>query len=272
MNLIDFKELLLVVVIFVPLERLLALRPEQKILRPGWLVDLTHLFASGVLIKLGLGFALAAIILGAERLVPPEWRAAVAAQPHWLQFAELFVLADLGFYLAHRAFHAVPFLWRIHSVHHSIERMDWLAAHRVHPIDQILTKSASFLPVFALGFALEPILAFALLYQWQSLLIHANTRIGFGPLNWVLASPHFHHWHHANAPEARDKNFAGQLPLLDLCFGTLHMPKAAPPRYGIDDAMPDSYLGQLAYPFVRKSGAAAEAASEPQRERAPVAT
>jgi sterol desaturase/sphingolipid hydroxylase (fatty acid hydroxylase superfamily) len=147
-------------------------------------------------------------------------------------------------------------------VHHSIEAMDWLAAHRVHPIDQILTKSASFLPVFALGFAMEPILIFALLYQWQSLLIHANTRIGFGPLRWIVASPHFHHWHHANDAAARDKNFAGQLSLLDLCFGTLHLPRRAPERYGIDEAMPRSYLGQLAYPFARQRGTAPEATRE----------
>lgn len=269
MNLIDFKELLLVVLIFVPLERLLALRPEQKILRPGWVVDLTHLLASGLLIKLGLSLTLAGMILGAERLVPAGWRAAVAAQPHWLQLVEILVLADLGFYLAHRAFHAVPFLWRIHAVHHSIEAMDWLAAHRVHPIDQVATKSASFLPVFALGFAMEPVIVFAVLYQWHSLLLHSNVRIGFGPLRWIVASPRFHHWHHANAPEARDRNFAGQLSLLDLCFGTLHMPRGrAPERYGIDEAMPRSYLGQLAHPFARTGGA--EAVSE--RERAPAAT
>lgn len=257
MDLIDFKHLLLIVLIFVPLERVFALRTEQKILRPAWVVDLTHLLASGLLIKLGLSLTLAAMILGAERLVPAGWRAAVAAQPHWLQFVEILVLADLGFYLAHRAFHAVPFLWRIHAVHHSIEAMDWLAAHRVHPIDQIATKSASLLPVFALGFALEPVLLFAVLYQWHSLLLHANTRIGFGPLNWIVASPHFHHWHHANAPEALDKNFAGQLSLLDLVFGTLHMPRGrAPERYGIDGAMPPTYLGQLAHPFVRPPGAA----------------
>jgi sterol desaturase/sphingolipid hydroxylase (fatty acid hydroxylase superfamily) len=267
LNLIDFKQLLLVVLIFVPLERLLALRTEQKILRPAWVIDLTHLLASGLLIKLGLGLTLAAIIAGAELMVPAAWRAAVAAQPHWLQLVEILVLADLGFYLAHRAFHAVPFLWRIHSVHHSIETMDWLAAHRVHPIDQIATKSASYLPVFALGFALEPILVFAVLYQWHSLLLHANTRIGFGPLRWVVASPHFHHWHHANAPEARDKNFAGQFSLLDLVFGTLHMPRGrAPERYGIDGAMPPTYLGQLAHPFTRADRA------EPAPAQAPAAT
>ena len=63
---------------------------------------------------------------------------AVQSQPLWLQVVEHFCMADLGFYLAHRAFHAVPWLWRFHAVHHSIEEMDWLAAHRVHAVDQIL--------------------------------------------------------------------------------------------------------------------------------------
>ena len=104
--------------------------------------------------------------------------------------------------------------------------------------------------VLALGFATAPLVAFAILYQWQSLLIHANVRLGFGPLRWIIASPQFHHWHHADAPEAFDKNFAGQLPILDLAFGTLHLPSGRmPERYGTDRPVPRSYLGQLVSPF-----------------------
>ena len=253
MNWIDIKDLLVVCLIFVPLERLLALRPGQKILRRGWLTDMGHVFATGLLVKFGLAFAVFAISLAAVHLVPAKFRTAVAAQPVWLQFTEIVFLADLGFYLAHRTFHAVPALWRIHAVHHSIEELDWLAAHRVHPIDQILTKTASFLPVVALGFSLDPFLLFALIYRWQALLIHSNVRIGFGPLRWIIASPQFHHWHHANCPEALDKNFAGQLPIWDFLFGTLHLPRGRmPQRYGTDDPVPLSYIAHLAYPFTKR--------------------
>jgi sterol desaturase/sphingolipid hydroxylase (fatty acid hydroxylase superfamily) len=252
---LDIREILLVFLIFVPLERVLALRPAQKIFRAGWQIDLTHVFATGLLVKIGLAATIVALMVLVEGLVPKAWRSAVAAQPVWLQFLEILLLADLGFYLAHRAFHAVPALWRIHAVHHSIEELDWLAAHRVHPIDQVLTKTASYLPILALGFSLEPIVAFAFFYRWQSLLIHSNLRIGFGPLRWVIASPQFHHWHHANCPEAIDKNFAGQLPIWDVLFGTLHMPRArVPQRYGTDEPVPRSYLRQLACPFVRRAG------------------
>lgn len=253
MKWIDLTDLLLVCLVFVPLERLFALHPEQKVFRRGWQTDLGHLFATGVLVQAGLVVAVVAISVVAEGLVPAKWRASVAAQPVWLQFLQILLLADLGFYLAHRAFHTVPLLWRMHAVHHSIEELDWLAAHRVHPIDQVLTKSASFVPVFALGFSAAPFLLFAILYRWQALFIHSNVRIGFGPLRWIIASPQFHHWHHANCPEAMNKNFAGQLPLWDLLFGTLHLPGSRmPQRYGTDDPVPGTYLAQLAYPFVRK--------------------
>lgn len=244
---------LIACLVFIPFERLLAFRPEQKIFRRGWLTDLTHVFVTGSLIKLGsiLLFALCAVSL--ERLAPSALRDAVAAQPFWLQFLGVLLIADLGFYWVHRAFHAFPLLWKFHSVHHSIEEMDFLAAHRVHPVDQILTRSATLLPVFALGFSKEAILAWTVMYHAQSLLLHSNVKIGFGPLRHIIALPVFHHWHHANHPAAVDRNFAGQLPFLDFLFGTLHLPPGkAPEKYGIDAPVPESYLGQLAHPFRRR--------------------
>lgn len=167
---------------------------------------------------------------------------------------EIFIIADTGFYLAHRAFHAFPVLWRFHSIHHGIKELDWLAAHRVHPVDQIATMTASLLPVFALGFSGPAIIVFAVVYQWQSLLIHSNTKIPFGPLRWIFASPQFHHWHHGNQPEAYNTNFAGQLPFIDLLFGTFYLPgNRTPEKYGIDEDLPAYYHQQFIYPFIKES-------------------
>jgi sterol desaturase/sphingolipid hydroxylase (fatty acid hydroxylase superfamily) len=250
LEILNPKAFLIAALVFIPLERLTALHGEQKVLRKAWQNDLVYALVNRIVIKLAL-IAVFAVALGALGLViPPAIREAVSGQPLWLQVIEVFIIADLGFYLAHRAFHAVPFLWRFHSVHHSIEEMDWLAAHRVHPLDQIATQTASLLPVFALGFSGPAILIFAFVYQWQSLLIHSNTRISFGPLKWVLASPQFHHWHHGNQPEAYNRNFAGQLPFLDLLFGTFYLPREGTPRkYGINERLPPYYHQQLLYPF-----------------------
>jgi sterol desaturase/sphingolipid hydroxylase (fatty acid hydroxylase superfamily) len=194
-------------------------------------------------------------------LMPRQVQAAVAGQPYWLQVVEAIILADLGFYTAHRLFHSIPWLWKFHAVHHSIEELDWLAAARVHPIDQIVTKGMSILPLFALGFAAVPIGIFAAIYFWHSILVHANVRLNFGPLRWLIASPEFHHWHHANQREAYNTNYAGQLSILDKLFGTMYMPEGqVPEKYGVNDPVPNTYLLHLIYPFKRRRPApAAEA-------------
>lgn len=251
MDPLGLKVILITCLVFVPLERLFALHKEQKVFRRGWANDLIFLLLNGFLIKLGLLAVIAASVYAAAWIVPASFQATVGGLPYWIQIPLVIVLSDLGFYWTHRMFHAVPWLWRFHSIHHSIEELDWLAAARVHPVDQILTKGVSLVPVVALGFSEWAIGVYALLYQWQSVLIHANVRVGFGPLRLLFASPEFHHWHHSSDREARDRNFAGQLSFLDALFGTLHMPRGQmPTAYGLERPMPQRYALQLLYPFV----------------------
>jgi sterol desaturase/sphingolipid hydroxylase (fatty acid hydroxylase superfamily) len=222
------------------------------VLRQHWPNDLVYLFFNNIPVSLGLFAAIAAILMIIRQYIPEEIGATVRSQPIWLQVIEVLFIADTGFYLAHRAFHAIPFLWRFHAVHHSIEEMDWLAGHRVHPVDQVLTKTASYLPVFALGFSDAAFAIFGVIYFWQSLLIHSNVRVNFGPLKWIVASPQFHHWHHANEPAAIDRNFAGQLPLIDALAGTLFLPDRMPTTYGTDDLVPALYHRQLIFPIAAR--------------------
>ena len=249
-GLINIQSMLLVALLFLPLERLLPRRREQRMLRRAWVTDSIYFLINRVPISIGLvAIVVLAMTLG-EHFVPAGFRTMVADQPLWLQVIELIVVADLLFYTLHRLFHSVPLLWRFHAVHHSIEDLDWLAAHRIHPVDQILTKGASLIPCFALGFTAEAILAFSLIYQWHTLLLHANVRVNIGPLRWLIASPEFHHWHHADYPEAWNRNFGAQLPLWDVLFGTANMSAGKfPSRYGIGETLPASYLSQLLYPF-----------------------
>ncbi len=233
------------------LERLLPLHPGQKSLRPGWKVDLLHVFLSGTLIRVGATLAVLAASVFAVSIVPEAVRDAVRAQPDWLEFLELLILSDLCFYAAHRLCHAVPFLWRFHAVHHSSEHLDWLATYRVHPVDQILNSTLIALPVVVLGFSPVPLLIYALAYRVHSLLLHSNVRLDIGPLGLLLTSTRFHHWHHADQVEAHDRNFAGQLSIIDRLFGTHHAPgeRSLPTRYGVGGAAPATYVGQLLEPF-----------------------
>lgn len=57
-----------------------------------------------------------------------------------------------------------------------------------------------------------------------SFFIHAKVRIRLGPLEWLISTPAFHHWHHTN-DQHRDRNFAAIFPVIDLIFGTSWLPK-----------------------------------------------
>jgi sterol desaturase/sphingolipid hydroxylase (fatty acid hydroxylase superfamily) len=241
--------LVVLAAVFIPLEKAFALRP-QRVFRRGWATDLVHFAVNNLLTTVGVVVAVVAAGTVLRAAVPASVRSGISHQPGWVQFAAAFLVAELGGYWGHRATHTVPVLWRFHKVHHSIQEMDWLAAARLHPIDQAFTRSCAVLPLYALGFTRATFGAFLVFTTFQALFIHANVRFTFGPLRWVVATPEFHHWHHANDAAAYNSNFAGEFPLMDLLFGTLHLPKGArPARYGIDDTVPDGYLRQLAWPF-----------------------
>ena len=88
-----------------------------------------------------------------------------------------------------------------------------------------MTRGLSFVPLYVLGFAQPPVFAYVLFVSFQAVLIHANVGWRFAPVRWLLATPQYHHWHHAVEPV--DVNFAVHLPLIDAVFGTLYLPRPA---------------------------------------------
>lgn len=248
----DFREILTLAMIFIPLERLMPQRPDQRVFRRQWLNDTLYLVFNGFVIKIGVVLIIGAVMATLNSRPPEAGAGFIGGLPLWLQVIGAIIVADIGFYAHHRLFHAVPFLWRFHAIHHSIEELDWLAAHRVHPIDQIVSSTFSILPVYLLGFSGEAMIIASFIYLFQSHLVHSNIAINFGPLRWFVASPHFHHWHHSNVPGTLDTNFSGQLLFMDWIFGTLRLPKGLPQIYGTAEPVPALYPLQLAWPLLRQ--------------------
>jgi sterol desaturase/sphingolipid hydroxylase (fatty acid hydroxylase superfamily) len=86
----------------------------------------------------------------------------------------------------------------------------------------------------------------------MAILVHANLDWDWGPLRAVLASPRFHRWHHTDEANARDKNFAGMLPLWDILFRTYYMPRdRLPQQFGTSSPVPAELIGQILFPFRR---------------------
>jgi len=240
--------LVVLAAIFVPLEKAFALHPRPA-RRPRWRTDIVHLAVNQLLTGVGVVVVAGAAIVSVRWAVPRGVQDAVGNQPGWLQLVEALLVADVAGYWAHRASHQVPFLWRFHKVHHSIEEMDWLAAGRLHPIDQTFTRACAAVPLYLLGFSRATFGGWLIVLTLSAIFIHANVRFRFGPLRWVITTPEYHHWHHTAEQAGLNRNFAGQLPLLDVLFGTAHLPDRWPDRYGLAEPTPDGYLAQLAWPF-----------------------
>jgi sterol desaturase/sphingolipid hydroxylase (fatty acid hydroxylase superfamily) len=118
----------------------------------------------------------------------------------------------------------------------------------------LFTRSTVLLPIYLLGFAENAINAYVVWVGIQGVLIHSNTSIPFGPLAYLFATPHFHHWHHAADSEAIDKNYAANLPVLDMIFGTYIGNRGRwPERYGVvGKPLPTGFLAQHLYPFIAR--------------------
>jgi lathosterol oxidase len=244
-------DLLLLAAVFVPLERAFARLPGQPVFRRGWRTDLAYFFASHLLVQLLALATVAPATLLFRWAAWPALQQAVASLPLALELPLAVLAADLASYAAHRAFHAVPWLWRFHAIHHSSEALDWLAGSRLHLVDVVVTRAVAFVPLFVLGFEPATLAAYLVWVATQATWIHANLRWRTGWLDGVIVTPRFHHWHHAAHAEAADTNFAVHFPWIDRLFGTHRLPADVwPARYGVlTDPPPPGFAAQLTWPL-----------------------
>ncbi len=185
--------------------------------------------------------------LAGEHIWPADW-------PFWLQVLVAIVVADLGITLAHVASHRGRWLWRLHSVHHSVERMYGFNGLMKHPLHQAIEGSAGLLPLLLIGMPqrVAAVLAFAIVIQL--LLQHSNVKMTLGPLRYVFAFAPVHRFHHLRYGRAGDVNFGLFFCVWDYLLSTayfVHDYRIGSHDLGIGSRpdYPQSYLAQLSEPF-----------------------
>ena len=246
-------DILISAIIFIPIELFLPKRLEQTKFHNEWRTDLiyfiiSHLLiqVSGVLIKFPAEIAFSDIGLTSLQL----WIQDVWFVP---QLLLALLISDLFQWTAHYFFHKVSYLWRFHSVHHSIKDIDWLAGSRIHFVDLIAVRAFSFLPLYILGFSPSVFTTYIIIVSIQAVLAHANTRINFGFFRYIIVTPQYHHWHHSDDPKAYDKNFAIHFPFIDMLFGTYYpIGNSWPESTGLGDVkFPKGFIRQFVFPFIK---------------------
>jgi sterol desaturase/sphingolipid hydroxylase (fatty acid hydroxylase superfamily) len=241
---------------FIVIERLFPLR-AQAVLRPAWHTDTTYFVVNHLLAGLVLILASFALhdLLG--WMVWPPLQTWVGSLPFFAQLLLALLVTDIVQYWSHRAFHEIPFLWRFHAVHHSIEHMDWIAGFRMHLFELTLTRVLFLCTLLLMGFDKAAMAAYVVVVGLQTVFNHANLKLpvafGKAPLKWFIVTPDFHHWHHTMEPEAIDHNYASHFPFLDYLFGTAVKPDRFPDEYGVRGGyVPPGFVRQQLFPFIWK--------------------
>lgn len=242
--------LLFLALVFIPMEKVFPANPDQKTFRKHWVLDMCF-FAGQYLVWSALVLkVLTYFNQSLEAIIPQSIRNPISEQPIWLQAIEVLVVSDFIIYWGHRLQHKVDFLWRFHKVHHSAAHLDWLAAHREHPLDSIYTVGLINLPSFIFGFDLDAIAMIVAFRGIWAIYIHSNVRLPIGQLKKLIGAPELHHWHH---DIERDRgNYANISPVMDILFGTYVCPDYEPKAFGIHEEFPTTYVGQLLKPLLPK--------------------
>ncbi len=240
--------LLFLAAVFIPMEKAFPAKAGQGVFRSRWLVDTCYFFGQYLLFSGIVLNCLDYVNNSIENFLPLSFRTAVGAQPQWLAAIEVLVLSDMLIYWGHRLQHTNNFLWRFHKVHHSAETLDWLAAHREHPLDSIYTVALVNLPAMVLGFDLSVLSMVVAFRGIWAIYIHSNVRMPIGWLRLFIGAPELHHWHH---DKERDRgNYANIFPLMDRIFGTYTCPDHEPESFGIHEQFATSYVGQMLQPIL----------------------
>jgi len=246
-------DLLLTAAIYVPLERLWPLRPEQGTFRNQWTLDVVYFMSTHLPIQILSFLILLPTVQFGKYLSVPDLQTLIAHLPWVLQFFLAVLVADLAEYLIHLAFHKVPFLWRFHAVHHSSTALDWLSGSRGHFFEDIIVRACIITPL-TIAFPQSVILVYLIFVTFQATWSHCN----FAPSpRWLakcLVTPKYHHWHHTSQKEGLDKNFAVHFPWIDKIFGTYYYPDEWPASYGLDgEQISPGFVRQTIEPFIRRN-------------------
>ena len=240
------------------LEIIFPWRKEQSVFRKDFWLDGFYMFfnffifsiaISGFYKLIQLGFSDIGITSKSIAFIDPStW-------PIWLQLLFFFIILDFVQWFTHTLLHKYSFLWKFHKVHHSVKEMGFAAHLRYHWMENIFYKPLKTFAVMIL-FGFEPEQAY--IVHFIAITIghfnHANIKITWGPLKYIINNPVMHLHHHAyDVPEGRyGVNFGISLSLWDYIFKTNYIPEdSGTIDLGFPgvDKFPKSFIDQNTYGF-----------------------
>ena len=182
---------------------------------------------------------------------------------NWPQVVEVVlavIFLDMVIYWQHVVFHRVPFLWRLHRMHHADTEYDVTLGARFHPIEIVLSMMIKIVFIVALGVSPVAVIAFEVLLNGTAMFNHGNFKLPPSVDRWLrkfLVTPDFHRVHHSVFARETHSNFGFNLSVWDYLFKTyIAQPKEPHDQMeiGLPEFLNPRYLKLhwlLAIPFIK---------------------
>lgn len=241
---VTFGIVILCIVSFITLERFIPYRKEWHPTFKEWIRDGTYF----VLAALAGAIGQVLVYSIAFSLATP-----IGKVPLWSEIVLALLIGTLGGYCFHRLGHAVPFLWKIHGIHHMPVKVNLANNSVVHSFDVIGGAIFSQLPLLVLGFSEESMFISGAVTAMLGYFIHANIDIKLGWLNYVFATPQLHRLHHSVIYEEAG-HYSTDLAFWDLVFNSFTWRKGKEVKdVGVKDSLAfprsESIFLTLIHPF-----------------------
>ncbi len=215
------------IAILVTMVILEALFPRRSILRSQrWFNNISLVVISSFLAKILLPMSLAAFALYSQQsgwgLLQQDFITRLSL-PHFALIIFSLLILDLIIYWQHRLFHRIPYLWRLHKVHHSDGEIDVSTGIRFHPLEILLSLAIKFLVIWLFGFSAQTVIIFEILLNGLAMFNHSNVRLPLGIdriIRSLIVTPDMHRVHHSADANELNKNFGFNLSLWDRLFAS----------------------------------------------------
>jgi sterol desaturase/sphingolipid hydroxylase (fatty acid hydroxylase superfamily) len=187
-----------------------------------------------------------ALNLPIAALWPHSW-------PIWVQAVLMVLAVDFLRYWLHRAAHQSDTLWRLHSVHHSVQHLYWLNTARFHLLEKAMQMTLDSLPFLLMAVDPAVLSLYYISYAANGFFQHCNIDVRYGVLNYIVGSAETHRWHHSRIPRESNANYGNTVIVWDLVFGTWFLPQErSVEALGLQDpTYPKSFWALMRAPFSR---------------------
>lgn len=131
--------------------------------------------------------------------------------PFMIETIIVFIALDYFIYQWHYLTHKIPFLWRLHKVHHTDLDLDLLTGVRFHFVELIISASFRGLSVLLTGATPLMVIIYEIIFELAINFHHSNLKLPLRferIINFVIVTPRMHGIHHSIIKTETDSNFS----------------------------------------------------------------